>query len=124
MEAREPDAVEENTMAENVIEFGDFQKVEIIVAKILSAEPVPGADKLLKMQMDDGRGGRQTVAGIAPWVKPEDLVGLYVPIVANLKPAKLRGELSEGMMLAAQDGEGNLSLVVMQKEIAPGSKVV
>jgi methionyl-tRNA synthetase len=123
-ESAGPEAREENHMAENMIEFGDFQKVEIIVAKILSAEPVAGADKLIKMQMDDGRGGRQTVAGIAPWIKPEDLVGLHVPIIANLKPAKLRGELSEGMLLAAQDDAGNLSLVVMQEEIAPGSKVV
>ncbi len=122
-EVKQPSGAKEKQMAD-MIEFSDFQKVEIIVAKILSAELVPGADKLVKMQMDDGRGGRQTVAGIAPWVKPEELVGLYVPIIANLKPAKLRGELSEGMMLAAQDGQGNLSLVVMQQEIAPGSKVV
>ena len=110
-------------MSDNLIDFSEFQKVEIIVARIVSAEPVAGTDKLIKMQVDDGRGGRQMVAGIAPWIKPQELIGLHVPIVANLKPAKLRGELSEGMLLAAQDDKGNLSLVVMQKEIAPGSLV-
>ncbi len=107
----------------NMIEYDDFIKVELVAAKVIAAERVEGADKLLKLQVDDGRGGRQIIAGIAQWVKPEDMVGLTIPIVANLKPAKLRGELSQGMLLAAQDGAGNLSVVVLQQEIAPGSRV-
>ncbi len=107
----------------NMIEYDDFIKVELVAAKVIAAERVEGADKLLKLQVDDGRGGRQIIAGIAQWVKPEDLVGLTIPIVANLKPAKLRGELSEGMLLAAQDGAGGLSVVVCQSEITPGARV-
>jgi methionyl-tRNA synthetase len=107
----------------NIIEYDEFAKVELIAAKVLSAERVKGADKLLKLQVDDGRGGRQIIAGIAQWKTPEEMVGLTIPIVANLKPAKLRGEISEGMLLAAQDGEGNLSVAVLQTDIAPGSRV-
>jgi len=113
----------EAEMPENVIEFNDFMKVEIIAAKVLSAEKVEGADKLIKMKVDDGAGGRQMVAGIAPWYAPEELVGKCLPIVANLRPAKIRGELSEGMLLAAQDDAGNLALVLLDRDIAPGSRV-
>ncbi len=113
----------EAEMPENVIEFNDFMKVEIIAAKVLSAERVEGADKLIKMKVDDGAGGRWMVAGIAPWYQPEALVGMCLPIVANLRPAKIRGELSEGMLLAAQDDAGNLALVLLDKDIAPGSRV-
>ena len=110
-------------MPENLIEFNEFMKVDIIAAKVTSAEKVEGADKLIKMQVDDGAGGRQMVAGIAPWYEPEELVGKCLPIVANLRPAKIRGELSEGMLLAAQDDAGNLALVLLDKDIAPGSRV-
>ncbi|OPX23613.1 MAG: hypothetical protein B1H03_01110 [Planctomycetales bacterium 4484_113] len=113
----------EEPMEASQITFDDFMRVEIIAAKILSAERVEGTDKLIKMNVDDGRGGRVCVAGIGHVYEPEKLVGLTLPMVANLKPAKLRGVLSEGMILAAQDDAGNLSLVVLDKDIAPGSRI-
>lgn len=106
----------------NLITIDDFAKVELRVAQIVAAEPVKGADKLLKLQVDVGDEKRQIVAGIAQHYEPEALVGKKIVIVANLKPAKLRGELSEGMLLAASDKNG-LSLVTVEGERAPGSQV-
>ena len=83
----------------------DFMKVELRVAQVLAAEPVPKADKLLKLQLDLGFEQRQVVSGIAKFYKPEDLIGKKVICVVNLKPVKLRGELSQGMILAASEGE-------------------
>jgi len=114
----------EESMEASQITFDDFMRVEIIAARITSAERVEGTDKLIKMNVDDGRGGRVCVAGIGHVYEPEKLVGLTLPMVANLKPAKLRGVLSEGMILAAQDEAGDLSLVVLDKDIAPGTKVI
>ena len=116
--------LKEEPMVASQISFDEFMRVEIIAAKITSAERVEGTDKLIKMNVDDGRGGRVCVAGIGHVYEPEKLVGLTLPMVANLKPAKLRGVLSEGMILAAQDEAGDLSLVVLDKDIAPGTKVI
>ena len=102
-----------------LISIDDFAKVELRVAKVLAAEPVKGADRLLKLQVDVGQSQRQIVAGIAQHYKPEELVGKSIVVVANLKPAKLRGELSEGMLLAASDKDG-LSLLTVDGERAPG----
>ena len=80
-------------------------KVDLRVATVIACEPVPKADKLLKLQVDLGYEQRQVVSGIAEHYKPEELVGQKVIVVANLKPVKLRGELSQGMILAgSQDG--------------------
>ncbi|MFD0586777.1 methionine--tRNA ligase [Paenibacillus sp. GCM10027627] len=87
------------------IGIDDFAKVELRVAQVLSAEPVPKADKLLKLQLDLGYERRQVVSGIAKFYKPEELVGRKVICVTNLKPVKLRGEMSQGMILAASHGE-------------------
>ncbi|MCJ7525631.1 MAG: methionine--tRNA ligase, partial [Candidatus Aminicenantes bacterium] len=87
----------------NVIEIEDFKKVQMVVAMVLEAEKVEKADKLLKLKIDTGDGTRTLVAGIAQYYKPEDLVGRKIIIVKNLKPAKLRGILSQGMILAASD---------------------
>lgn len=83
----------------------DFMKVELRVAQVVAAEPVPKADKLLKLQLDLGFEQRQVVSGIAKFYKPEDLIGKKVICVVNLKPVKLRGELSQGMILAASQGD-------------------
>jgi methionyl-tRNA synthetase len=83
------------------IEIGDFGKVQLRVAKVLEAERVPGADKLLKLQLDVGGEARQIVAGIALHYAPEQVVGKNIIIVANLKPAQIRGVESRGMLLAA-----------------------
>lgn len=85
------------------IEFDQFKKAELAVAKVLSAEKVKGADKLLKLHLDTGDSERDIVAGVALFYKPEDLVGRKIIIVKNLKPAKIRGIESNGMLLAASD---------------------
>jgi methionyl-tRNA synthetase len=98
-------------------------KCELVVAKIMEAEPLKGADRLLKLQVDIGAERRQIVAGIAKHYAPEDLVGMHIVVVQNLKPAKLRGELSEGMLLAATSPQGKLELVTVSPDIPAGSRV-
>ena len=94
------------------IQFDDFAKVELRVAKIEQCEPIKKAKKLLKLQVNDGSSElRQIVSGIAPWYKPEDLIGKSVIIVANLKPAKLCGEMSNGMLLAGDVSEGDVKVL-------------
>jgi methionyl-tRNA synthetase len=83
---------------------------------------VPKADKLLRIEADDGMGGRQIVSGIHPWYEPADLIGKKVIVVANLKPAKLRGVESRGMLLAADAGE-DVKVIFADPAIPNGSKV-
>ncbi len=108
--------------ARTEITIDDFARVELRVALILSAEAHPSADRLLKLKVDAGGEERQIIAGIAAHYRPEELVGRRIVIVANLKPAKLRGELSQGMLLAA-DGGGFVSLLSPDREVPPGSRV-
>ncbi len=112
------------------ITFEDFARLDLRVAKIVHAEPHPNADRLLKLQLDDGSGTpRQICAGIREFYQPDDLVGKSIIIVANLASRKIRGEESRGMMLAASDApkgnDGPRGVVVMtpMSEIAPGSTV-
>ncbi|MDE5984467.1 MAG: methionine--tRNA ligase [Eubacterium sp.] len=94
------------------IAFEDFAKVELRVAEITACEPIKKAKKLLKITVNDGTSEpRQIVSGIAPWYKPEDLVGKSVVIVANLKPAKLCGEMSNGMLLAGDVSEDDVKVL-------------
>lgn len=94
------------------IAFDDFAKVELRVAKITACEPIKKAKKLLKIMVDDGTAKpRQIVSGIAPWYKPEDLIGKSVVIVANLMPAKLCGEISNGMLLAGDVSEDDVKVL-------------
>ena len=94
------------------IEFDDFSKVELRVATITECEPIKKAKKLLKLTVNDGTAEpRQIVSGISPWYKPEDLIGKNVIIVANLKPAKLCGEMSNGMLLAGDINENDVKVV-------------
>jgi len=86
------------------IPFDDFIKLDLRVATVRACEPHPNADRLLKVQLDDGTPeGRQVCAGIREWYTPDDLVGKRVIIVANLEPRTIRGEVSQGMILAASD---------------------
>lgn len=94
------------------IQFDDFAKVELRVAEIIACEPIKKAKKLLKIQVNDGSSEpRQIVSGIAPWYKPEDLIGKSVIIVANLKPAKLCGEMSNGMLLAGDVSDDDVKVL-------------
>lgn len=104
------------------ITFDDFMKMDIRVATIIKAEKHPNADKLLKLQVDLGAEQRQVIAGIADHWAPEDLIGKSVSIIVNLKPAKIRGELSQGMILAAED-ENSVSPLIPLKDVEAGSKV-
>ncbi len=105
-----------------MINYDEFSKVELKVATVLAAEPVPGATKLLKLQIDLGNEQRQIVAGVATAYRPEELVGKSIVVVANLAPATIRGVESNGMLLAATGGD-QVSLVVLDRPIAAGSKV-
>ncbi|MCK8486192.1 methionine--tRNA ligase [Paenibacillus sp. MBLB2552] len=104
------------------IGIDDFAKVELRVAQVLACEPVPKADKLLKLQLDLGYEQRQVVSGIAKFYKPEELVGRKVICVTNLKPVKLRGELSQGMILAASQGD-QLTLATVPDSMPNGAIV-
>ncbi|KLV22200.1 methionine--tRNA ligase [Niallia circulans] len=104
------------------ITIDDFMKVDLRVAQVLEAEPVKKADKLLKLQLDLGYEKRQVVSGIAKYYSPEDLVGRKVICVTNLKPVKLRGELSQGMILAGSH-DGELSLATIAEALPLGAKV-
>jgi methionyl-tRNA synthetase len=104
------------------ISFDDFMKMDIRIGKIVNAEMHPNADKLLKIQVDLGSERRQVIAGIAEHYSPEDLLGTSVSIVANLKPVTIRGELSQGMILAADDGK-TVSPLTPMKDVDPGSRV-
>ncbi len=106
-----------------LISIDDFFKCELVVAEVVEAGPIAGADKLLKLQVDIGTEKRQIVAGIAKHYAPADLVGKHIVVVRNLKPAKLRGELSEGMLLAATAPDGTLELVSVSNAIPAGSRV-
>ncbi|MBO8157654.1 MAG: methionine--tRNA ligase [Bacillaceae bacterium] len=108
---------------ENEISIDDFMKVDLRVAEVIRAEKMENADKLLRIQLDLGSEKRQVVSGIARHYNPEELVGKKVICVANLKPAKLRGELSQGMILAGEDENGNLSLATVDENLPNGTKV-
>ena len=105
------------------ISIDDFAKVELRVAKVLKCEPVPKAKKLLCLQLDDGMGGRQVVSGIAKWYKPEDLIGKKVIVVANLKPVKLCGVESQGMICAADLPNGDAQVIFPDENIPVGAKI-
>lgn len=105
------------------ITIDDFKKVQLRVAEVISCENHPNADKLYVLKLKLGEEERQVVSGIKKYYKPEDLVGKKVVVVANLKPVKLRGVESKGMILAAEDTEGNLTLVSTLEDIASGATI-
>jgi len=111
-----------------MINFDEFQKIELKVAKVISAEKVEGSEKLLKLQVDlglstgSGQEKRQIVAGIAQFYKPEDLTGKEIVIVANLEPRTVFGLESNGMLLAADDS-GRPVLLILDKEVPPGTRI-
>lgn len=118
------DEAKSTVEAPNVPEISieDFQKIDLRVATVIACEPVPKANKLLILQVDLGYETRQVVSGIAEHYKPEELVGQKVIVVANLKPVKLRGELSQGMILAGSH-DGILSLATVDSKLENGAQV-
>ena len=105
-----------------VVTIDEFFKTQLKTAKVLTAEKVEGADKLLKLSIEVGSETRQLVAGVAQFYTPEEIVGKTIVIVANLKPAKIRGIESQGMLLAAKDG-GNLKLVTIDGDMPSGVSI-
>src|SRR3990172_752939 len=110
------------SVSDDTIAIEDFAKIKLRIGKIVTAEGVPGSKKLLKLLVDLGDEKRQVVAGIAAHYRPEELIGKSIVVVANLKPAKLMGIESQGMVLAAGT-EGTLSLIGPDKDMSPGSMV-
>jgi methionyl-tRNA synthetase len=107
---------------DGLLAIDEFLRIDLRVALVTAAERIEGADKLLKLQLDLGGQTRQIVAGIAKAYLPEQLVGKRIVVVANLKPAKLRGVVSEGMLLAA-DLEGRPIVATFDEDVAPGTRV-
>lgn len=105
------------------IEFDDFAKLDIRVGTILECTKVPKADKLLQFRIDDGLEKRTIVSGIAQHYAPEELIGKQVCFIANLAPRKLKGIVSEGMILSAENFDGKLAVITPEKEVKPGSEV-
>ncbi len=105
-----------------MVSFEDFKKLDLRVAKIIEAEKVEGSGKLLKLKIDLGEETRQLIAGIAKFYQPESLIGREIIVIANLEPKMLMGLESQGMLLAANDGE-QIILLKPDKEISPGAKI-
>ena len=115
--AWKPEPVKEN------VGFDTFEKLDIRVGRVIECEKIPKADKLLRFLIDDGINRRTIVSGIAKFYKPEELVGKEVCFIANFEPRKLKGVVSEGMILSAQNSYGRLIVIGPHGEVAPGSSV-
>ena len=105
------------------IAYDDFAKIELRVAKVLEARPHPNADKLMLLQIDVGDAQKQIVAGIRQHYAPDQLVGKLIVVVNNLAPAMLRGETSDGMLLAATSGDRVILLTADDPECVVGAKI-
>ncbi len=121
-EEKADDGFEPTPIAEEIT-IDDFAKVDLRVALVKDCEKVKKSKKLLCLQLDDGFGGRQVVSGIAAWYKPEDLIGKKVVIVANLKPVKLCGVESNGMICAADTPDGAASVIFPDQDLPCGAKL-
>jgi methionyl-tRNA synthetase len=110
-----------SSLPEGLCSFADFEKIHLRIAEIVAANPHPNADKLLVLQLRLGDRTKQICAGIKAWYAPEQLIGKRIVIVDNLEPRKLRGEMSEGMLLATRDhgGENSAERVTLITTDAP-----
>jgi methionyl-tRNA synthetase len=113
---------QQDAASKGEVTIEDFTKLDLRIARVERVEIHPNAEKLLKISIEMGGERRQLVAGIAPYYRPEDLEGRLIVIVANLKPAKLRGEWSHGMLLAASGG-GTVTVLSPLAEVPTGSTV-
>ncbi|ACI18261.1 methionine--tRNA ligase [Dictyoglomus thermophilum] len=123
VERKEEKEVAEEKKEEPKITIEEFKKIDLRIARVISARKVENSDKLLLLEIDLGDEKRQIVAGIAEYYKPEELIGKEIVVVYNLQPAKIRGYESQGMLLAAKDNKGRLAILTPEKEVDPGSKV-
>ena len=105
-----------------MIGIEDFAKIELKVGTVIAAERVEKSEKLIKLKVDIGEE-RQIVAGIGKAYAPEDLIGKKIVVLANLKPAKLMGIESQGMLLAATDSEGTLSVLTLDRDVKTGARI-
>ena len=119
--AKEDSAAQAEPVAAEIV-VDDFFKVDLRVCRVVKCEAVPKAKKLLRLELDDGMGGRQIVSSIHPWYEPEELVGHNIIVIANLKPAKFCGVESNGMLLAGDDAEGNCK-VVFADNLPAGTRI-
>ncbi|XOB41907.1 MAG: methionine--tRNA ligase subunit beta [Candidatus Nealsonbacteria bacterium] len=104
------------------INFEEFQKIDLRIAKVISAEKIKGSEKLLKLELDLGKEKRQIITGVSEFYQPKDLIGREIVVVANLEPKTLMGLESQGMLLAA-DVNGEAVLLRPDKEIPPRTKI-
>lgn len=105
------------------IVYDDFAKLDIRIGRVVAAEGIEGADKLIKCTVDFGELGQRTiVSGVKEWKSPEELIGLQLPYIVNLAPRMLRGVESQGMLLAASD-ESGVALLRAERELPPGTKL-
>ncbi len=107
----------------NTIQYDDFAKLDLRVATVVECTPHQNADKLLVLQIDLGGERRQICAGLRQHYQPEDLVGKQIVVVANLAPRQMRGEPSQGMLLAASDSDGRVIVISPSQPVSAGSKV-
>ncbi len=106
------------------ISYEEFSRIDLRVGFVKEVERVKGSRKLLKLKVDLGElGERQLVAGLGAWYEPDDLRGKYIVVVANLKPKRIFGLVSEGMLLAADDESGVPVLLTVEKPVKPGAKI-
>ena len=124
-EAAKNAPAEKKETPEGIAQIGieDFSKVELRVAEVLSCEKMKKSKKLLKLILNDGDGERQVLSGISQWYAPEDLVGKKIVLVSNLKPAKLCGEVSNGMILAADCSEDDVKVLFVDPSVPAGSRI-
>ena len=124
-EAAKNAPAEKKEAPEGITQIGieDFSKVELRVAEVLSCEKMKKSKKLLKLILNDGDGERQVLSGISQWYAPEDLVGKKIVLVSNLKPAKLCGEVSNGMILAADCSEDDVKVLFVDPSVPAGSRI-
>jgi len=121
-ESKKKEKKVEKVSDDGLLDFSEFAKVELTVAQVVEAEKVEGTDKLLKLQIDLGNEKRQIVAGVAQFYTPEKIKDMKIVVVSNLKPAKIRGIESNGMLLAAKKGK-DLCLVIPDGDLPPGAKI-
>jgi len=122
-EKENPKMIEQPQVAlSELIDIGDFSKIELKIGTVIAAEKVEKSEKLIKLKVDIGEE-RQIVAGIGKAYTPEDLIGKKIVVLANLKPVRLMGVESQGMLLAATDSEGTLSVLTPERDVKTGAKI-